>query len=299
MLACVAGLVAGLVACARCGSAGRGVCACAYTYIYTYADADWDMHINLNRETDLKKNTDITTEIDGEAGVDTASAEPAEPAAPEPEQPAPASEQPASDTDSPTPEPEMSPAREWVLARDGDGTESPRDLQPATKYMLVRRTFGFIDLSGFTAVTRQQGPAIAAELLTAFRRETRLVASLRGVRVSKWMGDGAMLVSPDPGRIIATGAHIIHHFKDTRISVRVGLASGDALLFEGDDYIGEPVNLAFRLCEIAEAGEILADVSEELLPEWVKVVGKAEVDIRGVGKVDDILRLQPDLHQGS
>ncbi len=230
----------------------------------------------------MKKDEDTPTEIDGEAGA---------PAVPVPA--------PPDASDLPTPEPEMSPAREWVLAREGDGTESPRDLQPATKYMLVRRTFGFIDMSGFTSVTRQQGPAIAAELLTAFRRETRLVASLRGVRVSKWMGDGAMLVSPDPGRIIATGAHIIHHFKATHISVRVGLASGDALLFEGDDYIGEPVNLAFRLCEIAEAGEILADVSQDLLPEWVKVVGKTEVDIRGVGKVGDILRLQPDLHKGN
>lgn len=194
------------------------------------------------------------------------------------------------------PEPSMSPAAEWVLSREGEGTESPRDLRPTAKYMLVRRTFGFIDLSGFTMITRQSGPAMAAEMLTAFRRETRLVASLRGVRVAKWLGDGAMIVSPQPGRTIATGAHIIHHFKATHISVRVGLATGEALLFEGDDYIGEPVNLAFKLCESAAAGEILADVGEDALPSWVKMVGKTVVDIRGVGKIGNILRLQPDLH---
>ncbi len=194
------------------------------------------------------------------------------------------------------PEPEISPSREWLLSREGDGTESPRDLQPTAKYLMVKRTFGFLDMSGFTTLTRQRGPATAAELLTAFRRETRLIASLRGVRVAKWMGDGAMIVSPDPGRTIATGAHIIHHFRATYISVRVGLATGEALLFEGDDYIGEPVNLAFRLCEAAEAGEILADVREDALPTWVKKVGKTVVDVRGLGQVGNILRLQPDLH---
>jgi len=194
------------------------------------------------------------------------------------------------------PEPSLSPAREWVLSREGDGTESPRDLHLVAKYMLVRRTFGFIDLSGFTKFTQQSGPAMAAEMLTAFRRETRLVASLRGVRVAKWLGDGAMIVSPQPGRTIATGAHIIHHFKATHISVRVGLATGEALLFEADDYIGEPVNLAFKLCETAAAGEILADVKEDALPSWVKMVDKTVVDIRGVGRVGNILRLQPDLH---
>lgn len=190
------------------------------------------------------------------------------------------------------PEP-LSPAQEWMVSRDGDGMEAPRDLQPKTKYLIVKRTFAFIDLSGFTFVTRQRGPATAAELLTAFRREARRVASLRGVRIAKWLGDGAMLVSPEPGRTVATAAHIIHHFRATQIDVRVGVATGEALLFEGDDYIGEPVNLAAKLCAAAAPGEILADVVEDSLPQWVEMIGKTVVDIRGVGKVGGVLRLHP------
>ena len=191
------------------------------------------------------------------------------------------------------PEPLLSPAQEWMVSRGGDGMEAPRDLQPKTKYLIARRTFAFIDLSGFTFVTRQRGPATAAELLGAFRREARRVASLRGVRIAKWLGDGAMLVSPEPGRTVATAAHIIHHFRATQIDVRVGVAMGEALLFEGDDYIGEPVNLAAKLCAVASPGEILADVEEDSLPSWVEMVGKTVVDIRGVGKVGGVLRLQP------
>ena len=75
--------------------------------------------------------------------------------------------------------------------------------------------------------------------------------------------------------------------------MRVGVATGEALLFEGDDYIGEPVNLAAKLCAAAAPGEILADVVEDSLPQWVEMIGKTVVDIRGVGKVGGILRLHP------
>ena len=53
-----------------------------------------------------------------------------------------------------------------------------------------------------------------------------------------------MIVGTAPAPTIAAGAHLIHHFADQPTDVRVGLATGVALLFEGDDYIGEPVNLA-------------------------------------------------------
>ena len=38
------------------------------------------------------------------------------------------------------------------------------------------------------------------------------------------------------------------------LTARVGMATGYALLFEGDDYIGSAVNLAARLCDAAGAG---------------------------------------------
>ena len=69
--------------------------------------------------------------------------------------------------------------------------------------------------------------------------------------MAKWLGDGAMLIGVDTTPSVALGAHLIARFADSEIQVRVGLATGNALLFEGDDYIGEPVNLAARLCALA------------------------------------------------
>ena len=39
--------------------------------------------------------------------------------------------------------------------------------------------------------------------------------------------------------------------------MRIGIATGYALLFEGDDYIGSAVNLASRLCDAAGPCEVL------------------------------------------
>jgi adenylate cyclase len=170
---------------------------------------------------------------------------------------------------------ETTPAREWAEARPGSGTEHPGEL-PDTAYLQIERTFCFADLSGFTRFTR---------------RESREVAARRGVRVAKWLGDGVMMVGTEPTPTIAWAGHVISHFKDTGVEIRAGLATGIVLLFEGDDYIGEPVNLAAKLCSVAEPGEILANCHIDDLPTWMQVLEVEEVDIRGVGPIGGIQRL--------
>ena len=187
------------------------------------------------------------------------------------------------------------PALDWYQARQSSGLEAPGDLPEGDAHLNVHRTFVFADLSGFTQFTRQHGPHEAVKLLGEFRRIARNVAAKRGVRVAKWLGDGVMIVSVDPTAAIAFGAHLVHHFASTDLNVRVGLATGIALLFEGDDYIGEPVNLAAKLCTAAEADEILAACEIADLPDWVRADGDVSVSLRGVGLIGDIHRLVPVL----
>ena len=189
--------------------------------------------------------------------------------------------------------PAPAPATEWARSRYGTGLEHPDDLPPEAPHPTLERTFCFVDLSGFTQYTREHGPHEAVRLLEEFRAVTRSNAAQRGVRVAKWLGDGAMLVSTEAGPAVALGAHLVTHFAHTEIAIRVGLASGEALLFEGDDYIGEPVNLAAKLCAAAEPREILADVDVDDLPDWVEVAGDVELEIRNMGRIGGILRLRP------
>jgi adenylate cyclase len=45
---------------------------------------------------------------------------------------------------------------------------------------------------------------------------------------------------------------------DAPLPLRAGMATGPVILFEGDDYIGSIVNLASRLADLAEPGQLLA-----------------------------------------
>ncbi|MDW3219881.1 MAG: adenylate/guanylate cyclase domain-containing protein [Acidimicrobiales bacterium] len=190
------------------------------------------------------------------------------------------------------------PAREWADAAEHDQVARPDQLAEGDTHLNVTRTFCFADLSGFTAFTREQGPHAAVRHLGEFRRITRNVAAKRGVRVAKWLGDGVMLVGTAPTPTIALGMHLVHHFSDSAIRVRVGLATGIALLFEGDDYIGEPVNMAAKLCNAAAPGEVLAVTAARDLPAWVVSDGEISVRIKGVGAVGGVHRLRLDLPSG-
>ena len=112
--------------------------------------------------------------------------------------------------------------------------------------MRVPRTFAFVDLSGFTNYTAAFGDDAAGRLLGAFRTITREVASERGVRIAKWLGDGCMIVSVDQAACIAFALELEHRSAEVcaPLALRVGIATGHALLFEGDDYIGSAVNMA-------------------------------------------------------
>jgi adenylate cyclase len=187
------------------------------------------------------------------------------------------------------------PARDWADAAQADQVARPDELADGDTHLNVSRTFCFADLSGFTALTREHGPHTSVRHLGEFRRVTRNVAAKRGIRVAKWLGDGVMLVGTDPTPTIALGAHLIHHFHPSGLEVRVGLATGTALLFEGDDYIGEPVNLAAKLCSAAEPGEMLAVTGPDNLPAWVSTDGEIRVDIKGVGAVGGVHRLRVNL----
>jgi len=191
--------------------------------------------------------------------------------------------------------PDGTATHDWADARLGTGSEHPALLPVSETHLSVERTFSFVDLSGFTGFTREHGPHAAVAMLGEFRQITRSVAAKRGVRVAKWLGDGAMVIGVEPTPVIAMGAHLIHHFAGTDLRVRVGVATGTALLFEGDDYIGEAVNLAFKLCDAAQPGEMLAHCGDAELPDWVIPSDEVDVMIRGVGAITDVVRLQPQL----
>ena len=125
--------------------------------------------------------------------------------------------------------------------------------------MRVPRTFVFVDISGFTNFTNENGDDAAGRLLASWRAVTRDVASETGVRIAKWLGDGCMIVAVDQRDAITFALELQKRSGAAcaPLSIRVGMASGLALLFEGDDYIGTAVNMAARLCDACTIARVL------------------------------------------
>ena len=68
----------------------------------------------------------------------------------------------------------------------------------------MHRSFAFVDVSGFTALTELEGDERAVDVLTAFRALLRDICARRGVRIAKWLGDGVMLVCVDTRPLLET-----------------------------------------------------------------------------------------------
>jgi adenylate cyclase len=156
----------------------------------------------------------------------------------------------------------------------------------------VRRSFCFVDLSGFTAMTQAAGDEQAVSVLTGFRAAVRDICSRRGVRIAKWLGDGAMLVSVETTPVIAAALELLHRSDDKPVAVRCGITTGPVILLEGDDYIGHSVNVAARLCDLAHGNEILA-IPEMVdhLPAWSAVTDMRRVALRGLEHPIEVVRL--------
>src|SRR3984957_19133940 len=176
------------------------------------------------------------------------------------------------------------------------GVEPPGEL--AESIVPLDRAFAFVDLCGFTKFIAAHGEHAAVDAIARFRSLVRELAVRRGVRVAKWLGDGAMLIGVEVGPTIATAAELIGRYDGRTLEIRGGVAHGKVLMIAGDDYIGRPTNLAARLCQVARPGELLSvGYSAETLPPWVRVLGTRRVSLQGIGRVGGVqkLGLVPDL----
>jgi adenylate cyclase len=105
--------------------------------------------------------------------------------------------------------------------------------------MRVNRTFCFLDLCGFTPFTDEHGDQEAVAVLGHLRAVLRAEAENSGVRVTKWLGDGAMLSGVDATAVITCAAEVRDVVQsDGRLALRGGICEGKVIMFEGDDYIG-------------------------------------------------------------
>lgn len=123
----------------------------------------------------------------------------------------------------------------------------------------VQRTFAFVDLCGFTDFADECGDEEAAEVLRLLRGSIREAATNHGIRVDKWLGDGAMLIGVETPAVLAAVIEAKWALDgESDLPLRAGVAAGPVMVFDGDDYIGRAINLAAKLCDLAAPAQCLA-----------------------------------------
>lgn len=118
----------------------------------------------------------------------------------------------------------------------------------------VTMAFCFVDLTGFTRYTEEEGDEEALDMVERFVETVEATLPAEATIV-KTIGDEVMIVSPDPRPLSEWAVGFLALFTE-RPQPRTGIHFGNAVYRDGD-YFGGDVNLAHRVVARALAGEVL------------------------------------------
>ncbi len=157
----------------------------------------------------------------------------------------------------------------------------------------VKVTLCFIDLTGFTRYTEEEGDIEALDVIENFIATVELTLP-REATIVKTIGDEVMIVSPDAAGLTEWAVGFLSRFPE-RPQPRVGIHCGDAVYRDGD-YFGSQVNLVHRVVNRALAGEVLVtDAVAATIDgnEHLQLEGIGQVSLKGFPDPTDLFVVRP------
>jgi adenylate cyclase len=151
------------------------------------------------------------------------------------------------------------------------------ELDASTDLGQVPITLCFIDLTGFTRYTEEEGDLEALDVVENFV-ETVEATLPPEATIVKTIGDEVMVVSPEPASLTEWAVGLLARFPQ-RPQPRVGIHCANAVYRDGD-YFGTHVNLAHRVVSRAQAGEVL--VTDRVIDA---IEEREDLDFEPIGEV--------------
>ncbi|HAL72821.1 MAG TPA: hypothetical protein DCP71_13730 [Verrucomicrobiales bacterium] len=170
----------------------------------------------------------------------------------------------------------------------------------------------FCDIRGFTALTEKMPPHEVIELLNEHMTLLTQVAYDHGGIVDKFVGDLIMVLFGAPittgndaqravacAKAMLNARHSLNQNCQHPLEIGIGIATGNVVAgCMGSDQrlsytvIGHRVNLASRLCNIAQAGEIVvdADTARELAPDTA-ITALPATQLKGISAPVEVFRI--------
>jgi adenylate cyclase len=146
----------------------------------------------------------------------------------------------------------------------------------------------FVDLTGFTRFTEEEGDEQALDLIERFI-ETVEATLPSDATIVKTIGDEVMVVCPDPEVLTEWAVGFLTLFRD-RPRPRTGIHFGSAVYRDGD-YFGGDVNLTHRIVARTLAGEVMVTrsvVDQIGSSEYLSFEPIGEVDLKGFPEPVDL-----------
>ena len=153
----------------------------------------------------------------------------------------------------------------------------------------------FLDLTGYTQVTEQQGDEAAAAVAARMRTLVRQTALEHRGDYVKFLGDGVMLYFSNPTDSVRAALAMVEGAEEDALpSARVGIHAGPVVFQEGD-YFGRTVNIAARLADYARPSEVLVTkaVVDSISDEEFTFTRIGPVTLKGVAQPVEVLAAYP------
>ena len=150
-------------------------------------------------------------------------------------------------------------------------------------------TIVFCDLTGSTALGDRTDPEALRATMRGYFEKMRIILERHGGTVEKFVGDAVMAVFGVPVSHEDDGLRAVRAAWEMRFAVtalglqaRIGVNTGEVVTGEGDTLVtGDAVNVAARLEQAAEPGEVLIGERTRQLVRDAAEVERVEVEAKG------------------
>jgi adenylate cyclase len=143
---------------------------------------------------------------------------------------------------------------------------------------------GFLDLSGFTALTESEGDESAVELTVSLSELVRSTTTRHAGHPVKFLGDGVMCHFRRPADAVVAALEMVEEAPAIGLPpARVGLHAGPVVARDGD-YFGRTVNLASRVAGYAGPNQVLVtdDLRAMTAVDGVRFDALGPVPLKGI-----------------
>jgi class 3 adenylate cyclase/tetratricopeptide (TPR) repeat protein len=173
--------------------------------------------------------------------------------------------------------------------------EAPREVRKTV-------TVVFCDLTGSTALGAATDPEALRATMRGYYDEVRAILERHGGTVEKFVGDAVMAVfgvplahEDDALRAVRAAWEMRSAVSVLGLAARIGVNTGEVVAGEGDTLVtGDAVNVAARLEQAAEPGEVLIGAETRRLVRDAVRSEAVSVEAKGKGKVPAFRLLEVD-----